>query len=172
MSGGLFALLVGCAPRSAPVAYQPVAPGTAPGAMVRQLIVPGGMWREPGGLCLPIPEDWLGTAGPAPHLLRLRHKGTGVHLDLFAYEPERAPTDARPGWVLVFSDVDHYRTVPLLDPLGTATWRQDAAVGPIIQAWRGELDGRLVALEATFPFGGVTVGMDAVKPLLFALCAE
>ncbi len=163
------ALLVGCPAKRKPEAPEAPTADVDPTAARRTPVEGGRYWTEPGGLCLEVPQDWSGTAGPAPHLLSLRHP-SGVALDLYAWPREQAPSDERAGWLLVFADDDCYRAVPILTPSGTATWRLDGEQGPTITAWRAELAGRWVSVEATFPFGEATAGLDVVEPLLKGLC--
>jgi hypothetical protein len=60
--------------------------------------------------------------------------------------------------------------VPILTPSGTRTSEATDPRGPSVHAWYAPLGGRLVEVAAVIPFGRATEGLDAVDPLLRALC--
>ncbi|MEN0062480.1 MAG: hypothetical protein AAGA48_10040 [Myxococcota bacterium] len=130
----------------------------------------GGYWSEPGGLCLEVPENWSGWSGAPPHLLQLQHRDTQTQLDVFAW-PEGAPEPPfGEQWVLEFADDDGYRTVPILSPAATATWRTKDPKGQTRTTWTGAIGARAVRVQATFAFGQSVQGLDEVEALLEALC--
>lgn len=124
-------------------------------------------WAEPGGLCLEIPAGWSGTTGPEPHLLILEDED-GIRFEVTA--TAGPPPDERPGHVSTFADDGSYRTVPILTPSATRTWREDAPLGRTVQGWYAPLGGRLVGVEVSYPFGHATDGRDRVDGLLRGLC--
>lgn len=162
---GWWVWLLGCPkPPSGP----PVVGGVAQGPeLARSPIAGPRYWAEPGGLCLEIPDGWSGTIGPEPLLLVLED-ADGVRFQVTARDA--LPPDERPGFTLTFSDDGSYRTVPILTPSATRTWQEDAPLGRTLQGWYGEVAGRMVGVEAIYPFGHATNGRDRVDPLLRALC--
>lgn len=67
-------------------------------------------------------------------------------------------------------DPGAYRTVPVLTPSGSRSLESVEPGGPSVHAWYAPLNGRLVEVAAVVPFGRATEGLEAVGPLLRALC--
>ncbi len=171
------ALWLACprAPSPAPAPVAASQSGTAgeegPRPAPRLTVEPGSYWGEAGGLCLEVPVGWRGSAGSEGPLLDLKHEASGVRFRVFAWSAtDPPPGDLDVGWVLHFSDDGGYRTVPILSPASTSTWRASAQPGPTRQTWTGAVGGRTVRVEATYPFGASVSGRDEVEPLLEALC--
>lgn len=169
-------MVAACAPKVS-VEGAGVEPGQAAGAppptSVSAVVTVAGPtdWYEPGGLCMAIPAGWNGTAGPAPEVLALDASEGGAHLEVHVLASGAAPTVDRPGLVLAFEDLGSYRTVPLLAPSSLRSWQPVDPSGPVVMAWWSEVGDRTVVVEATFPNGRSTEGLDRVQPLLEALCS-
>jgi hypothetical protein len=167
-------LATACAPKVAPEASDPIPPAeeTTPSAAAPLVVTGPSEWSEPGGLCMSIPAGWSGTTGPPPEVLALDAEVGGVHLEVHVLPLGTTPITDRPGLVLAFEDLSSYRTVPLLAPSSLRSWQPLDPSGPTVMAWWNEVDGRTVAVEATFPNGRSTEGLDRVEPLLEALCSR
>ena len=142
-----------------------------PGAEARRVTIKSGAyWTEPGGLCLQVPADWRGWSGTPPHVLSLSHDSTVTRLDVFAWPTGSPEPPMEQAWVLEFADPDGYRTVPILSPAATATWRTRERKGPTRSTWTGVVGDRQVRVQATFEFGRSVQGLDEVESLLTTLC--
>lgn len=148
----------------------PTAPEGVPASELRINVDSGGYWTEPGGLCLEVPEDWSGWSGTPPHLLQLRHEDTDTLFEVFAWPVSMPPPVQGDNWVLEFEDDGGYRTVPILSPAATATWRSQGPKGRTRTTWTGALGQRRIRVQATFAFGQSVRGLDEVEGLLDALC--
>lgn len=119
---------------------------------------------DDGSLCLDIPEGWSGFLHDEGALLALRHD-SGVGLKV-----RRGPgTEIRDGFVKVFESAGTWR-VPVLFPAATATWASELPGGPTIQEWSGLLDGELVRIEVSYPWGEAVWGRQLADVLLGGLC--
>ncbi|MEM6931483.1 MAG: hypothetical protein AAF602_31425, partial [Myxococcota bacterium] len=155
--------LAACGRKQPPPQLPPVV-APPPDAATPRLTVDGGSyWTEPGGLCLEVPDDWGGTSGSAPHLLALRHVSTDTEFDVFAWASDLPEPQMGDAWLLEFEDADGYRTVPILSPAATATWRTRQSKGRTRTTWRGAVGKRRVRVQATFAFGQSVQGLDEVE---------
>ncbi len=169
-----FLWVAACGPKAALEPSEPTPPAeeTPPSGAARARVKGPSDWSEPGGLCMAIPAGWSGTAGSPPDVLALDAEEGGVHLEVHALPFGSAPTVDRPGLLLAFEDLDSYRTVPLLAPSSLRSWQPIDPSGPLVMAWWNDVGDRTVSVEATFPNGRSTEGLDRVQPLLEALCAR
>jgi hypothetical protein len=127
------------------------------------------LWSEgPGGLCWTVPEGWIGASEPGGDVA-LTHADSGVVVRLGAdrWPGERFPDP--PGLVRLFEDDGAYRTVPLLFPAATATWRGAEGEGPTVQRWWGRVGDRRVWLEVVAPDGAL-LRSDLLDPVLTGVC--
>jgi len=150
----------------------PLPPAMPPGDAIERSaeVEPGSYWTEPGGLCLEVPEDWGGRSGTPPHVLGLSHPSTRTRFDVYAWPMQEREPPVGDEWTLEFEDPDGYRTVPILSPAATATWRSRQPKGPTMTTWTGVVGDRRVRVQATFEFGHSVQGLDEVERLLEALC--
>ncbi len=161
---------LGCPRREPPPVLPPVVAPPLETTDRRLTVDAGGYWSESGGLCLEVPADWSGTTGSPPHVLELRHRDTEIRFDVFVWSADAPEPDMGDEWVLEFEDAGGYRTVPLLSPAATATWRTREPKGPTRTTWTGAVGDRRVRVQATFAFGQTVQGLDEVETLLQALC--
>jgi len=166
--------IASCGPKATLEAGDPGSPAEETPASPSPLVAVTGPteWSEPGGLCMAIPAGWSGTTAPPPDVLALDAEEGGVHLEVHVLPPGTSPTTDRPGLVLAFEDLGSYRTVPLLAPSSLRSWQPIDPAGPMVMAWWSEVGARTVSVEATFPNGRSTEGLDRVQPLLEALCTR
>ncbi len=118
-------------------------------------------------LCLPVPEGWSGTTGPAPLVLDVT-SADGVRVTL-SVSAEGFPPE-REGFELLFEDEGSYRAIPLLTGGGTRSWQSVDPTGPLVQAWYGTVREEVVEAAVTFPLGTSTGAGDQVRAMLRGLC--
>ena len=126
-------------------------------------------WWDASGLCLDVPEGWLGVGQDGRQaLLDLEHPESGVQ---FSLTSGGAPVD-RPGFSRVFSDSSQYRELPDLQITTVESWVSEEPGGASIQVWSGSVGDRLVSLEMRYPFGQVIEGADLTEQIFRAICTE
>lgn len=128
-------------------------------------------WSEgPGGLCWDVPEGWIGGADLGPQVA-LSHAESGLVVRLGA---DRWPGERfadPPGMERSFEDSGAYRSVPLLFPAATATWRGPDGAGPTVIRWWGRVADRRVWVEVVAP-DGTLLRSDLIDPVLRGVCKQ
>lgn len=160
-------ILLGC-PRPKPPDLEDRRP-TDGGPAARAAVDGPVTWIMDGApdLCLPIPEGWSGTTGPAPLVLDVAN-ADGVRVTL-SVSPTGFPS-AREGYEVLFEDDGTYRAIPLLGGGGTRSWQSVDPAGPLVQAWYGTVRGEVVEAAVTYPLGTSTSAGDQVRAMLRGLC--
>lgn len=139
---------------------------TAPAPAVH---IDPGLWHEPGGLRLFVPEGWSGVAGPSSGslLASFTHETTGATVEIWAFARSGPPrARPRPGCTWAFEDDASHRVVPILFPAATGTCLSDDPFGPLVQGWYGLVGDREIHVEVVYPHGRVVESREVVEPLL------
>ncbi len=162
-------LMLGCV-RRGEVPYLAPRPPPAASSAIGGLVGPMRWSEGPRGLCWNVPEGWVGTADRGPEV-SLAHTETHVVARLGATrwpgEPLTDPIEA----VRVFEDAGSFRTIPMLFPAATATWRGSEGSGPTTFRWWGRVGERRVWVEIVAP-DGTLLRDDVVGAVLDGLCRD
>ena len=126
-------------------------------------------WWHASGLCLDVPEGWIGVGQDGEQrLLHLKHPESGVQFSVISGV---AAVD-RLGFSRVFIDSSQYRDLPALQITSVESWVSEAPAGESLQVWSGSVGDRLVSLEMRYPFGQVIVGANLTEQIFRAICTE
>ena len=120
------------------------------------------------GLTARIPEGWVGFTGGGV-ALDVTHRASGVSVAVLAQGQVAGPTLTRQGYTRVFEDLGSFRTVPLISPSGTATWRSDVDEGRLVVEYWGAVGDRVVRIEVGAPSGRGVASLGVAAPLLLGL---